>query len=171
VKQEHDNWQSAAKAWLDWLIFPRDFDVQSNRGAVASLRRHRDVLFHEFRDHTIGNWDNPAKSPMYLFRPMARIAFPMAAKASGRNQDDFAKAMVELAVHKQHDYGTQNIIQGGWVGIVVNVSNKVERLDNLLVTAMRKPRTDSVADAWADSLGYSLVACLVSADHFTLPLA
>jgi hypothetical protein len=168
VKQEHEDWQSAATFWLHWMVGEGNFDTQSNRGAVASLKRHRDVLIHEFRNHVIGEWDPPLTSPSYLFKPMARIAFPMAAKASGRSQDNFAKAMVELAARKQHDYGTGNIDQGGWVGIVVNVSNKVERLSNLLDG--RRPKTDSIADAWADVLGYSLIAAMVQADHFTLPL-
>jgi hypothetical protein len=170
MKEEFISWETAAEFWLNWMIGDAPLDLQSARGAVASLRRHRDVLLHEFRDHTIGDWHAPATSPAYLFKPLARVAYPMAAKAAGRSQGQFAVEMVELAARKQHDYGTGNIDQGGWVGIVVNTSNKVERLDNLTGGA-RVPKTDSVADAWADVVGYSMIGCMKHADHFNLPLS
>lgn len=170
VKAEFKTWAEAAEFWLDWIIFPREFDMQTTRGAVASLKRHRDVLFHEFRGHTIGEWRTPTQSPSYLFRHLARVAFPQGAKAAGRSHDAWRATILETVVQRQQKYGPTNITQGGWVGLVVRTSDKVARLDNMVEWGRGAFADESVADTWLDVVGYSGVACMSHADHFSLPL-
>jgi hypothetical protein len=172
MMDEHKDWESAARFWVDWIAKPDQFDVMSNRGAVAALRRHHEVLLHEFREHRIGDWQKPQQSPGYLFRNLARIAFPMGAKVAGRNHADWAKVIHETICQRQRKYGHTNVLQGGWIGLVVRVGDKVSRLDNM-VTAWGRfhSRDESVADTWLDIVGYSVISAMQNADQFELELA
>ncbi len=78
-----------------------------------------------------------------------------------------AESIANLIVSKQKDYGTGNILAFGADGILVRVSDKVERLKNLRGKgAMNEPQTDS----WRDLAGYSILALMLEKNWFTLPL-
>ena len=58
---------------------------------------------------------------------------------------------------KQRDYGSTNISKFGQVGVLVRVSDKVERLTNLIQSA-RVPNNESVEDSWQDLSIYGAIA-------------
>ena len=62
---------------------------------------------------------------------------------------------------KQRDYGSTNISKFGQVGVLVRVSDKVERLTNLIQSA-RVPSNESVEDSWQDLSIYGAIARVVN---------
>ena len=69
---------------------------------------------------------------------------------------------VALMDQKQQDYGKGNLGKFGEEGILVRLSDKLGRLENLL-KGKDAPSNESVLDTWADSANYALIGQLISA--------
>ena len=72
---------------------------------------------------------------------------------------DVAEEIACLLDRKSQDYGTENIKKFGSYGVLVRVSDKVERLINL----SRKEgqvNFESVEDSWKDIAGYAILALI-----------
>jgi hypothetical protein len=70
-----------------------------------------------------------------------------------------AEEIACLLDRKGQDYGTENIKKFGSYGVLVRVSDKVERLINL----SRKEgqvNFESVEDSWKDIAGYAILALI-----------
>lgn len=81
------------------------------------------------------------------------------------DREDEAK----LLCSKQHDYGHENILAFGMLGVLVRVSDKVARLNNLLGSG-RTPANEALSDTYADLVGYAAIAHMLSNETFTLEL-
>ena len=72
---------------------------------------------------------------------------------------DVAEEIASLLDRKRADYGAENIKKFGSQGVLVRVSDKVERLINL---SKREgtPNFESVEDTWKDIAGYAILALI-----------
>ena len=70
-----------------------------------------------------------------------------------------ALEIAELLDQKRADYGAENIKKFGSYGVLVRVSDKVERLINLS-KRNNKPNFESVEDTWRDIAGYAILALI-----------
>lgn len=77
-----------------------------------------------------------------------------------------AKEALKLALEniclfdmKQRDYGSSNISGFGEFGVLVRMTDKMERLKNLW--KMEKPKNESINDSYVDLSNYALIALLV----------
>jgi hypothetical protein len=70
-----------------------------------------------------------------------------------------AEEIACLLDRKGQDYGTENIKKFGSYGVLVRVSDKVERLINLS-KRNNKPNFESVEDTWRDIAGYAILALI-----------
>ena len=77
--------------------------------------------------------------------------------------------MSTLLARKQHDYGHKNITKFGMQGVLVRLSDKVERLINLK-THKSEAKNESLLDTLRDIVGYSVVALMLNDETFTLEL-
>lgn len=68
---------------------------------------------------------------------------------------------IQLLDKKQQDYGPGNISAFGEHGVLVRLSDKFERLKNLLTNRRRKPRNEPIIDSWRDISNYGVIAILV----------
>lgn len=88
--------------------------------------------------------------------------------SSGSLDDEtlFAKELVtlfDLWKRKHKSYGSSNLDKFGIRGILIRVSDKVERLINLIWKDVKNPLTDeSSTDTWADIAVYCIIAGLMS---------
>lgn len=85
-----------------------------------------------------------------------------------------------LMVRKQADYGPGNISEFGELGVLVRLSDKLERLKHLLlarddagrvVFRPGDPLNESVDDTYRDVLNYALIALMLRQGRWTLPFA
>jgi len=74
--------------------------------------------------------------------------------------------MVPLIVSRQRKYGTGNIMKFETRGIIIRMSDKIERLRNMGGDFA----DDSVVDAYMDLVGYAVIHWMCAHDYFTLPL-
>lgn len=87
----------------------------------------------------------------------------------------FAPARIEslhhifgLVTEKQHDYGHSNIDAFGPDGIVVRMSDKAARIENLIVKGA-DPENEPLIDSFTDLVGYASIALLVQGKAFHKP--
>ena len=71
-----------------------------------------------------------------------------------------AEEIACLLDNKRHDYGTENIKKFGAKGCLVRVSDKVERLINLVWNGDCQPHFESLEDTWEDIAGYAVLALM-----------
>lgn len=80
-----------------------------------------------------------------------------------------SQKMIDLLVKKQHDYGHENILGFGLLGLCIRVSDKIARLISLDKRGS-KPHNESVIDTWTDIVGYATIAKMLETKTFTLDL-
>jgi len=71
--------------------------------------------------------------------------------------NEIANEIVDMLDSKHADYGEGNLLKFGEKGILIRVSDKVERLLNLLKNSTN-PNNESVEDTWEDIAGYAIQA-------------
>lgn len=69
--------------------------------------------------------------------------------------------LVKLLDKKNQDYSSANIAKFGLQGIVVRLSDKIERLTNLIKTN-GESNFESIEDTLRDIAGYGLIGIIVS---------
>ena len=77
--------------------------------------------------------------------------------------------MCNLLASKQHDYGHGNITAFGLKGVLVRLSDKVERLINLK-SKKSKAQNESLFDTLRDIVGYCVIALMLNDETFNLEL-
>lgn len=77
--------------------------------------------------------------------------------------------IVALLCRKQHDYGHGNILSFGMVGVVVRLSDKVARYENLSAKG-EQGVAEPLEDALLDEVGYAVIAQMLMDGTFTLNL-
>lgn len=89
--------------------------------------------------------------------------------------DNHVAYTLRTLAQKQHDYGHDNIDGGpgkgfGVRGILVRMSDKKARLDNLYRRGVRNALFETIEDTWLDLFGYSIIALMLLNNTFRLPL-
>ena len=77
--------------------------------------------------------------------------------------------MSTLLASKQHDYGHGNITAFGLQGVLVRLSDKIERLINLK-SKIGKAKNESLTDTLRDIVGYCVIALMLNDETFSLEL-
>ena len=76
------------------------------------------------------------------------------------NIDDVIEGIADVLVAKHHDYGEENLVEFGELGILVRSSDKVARLKNLL-DKKGIVNGESREDTWKDLAGYAIQALIL----------
>lgn len=75
------------------------------------------------------------------------------------------KEIEKLLIEKNKMYGDENIIKIGKEGIIIRITEKIERLKYLLKNKKdfeKEPREDS----WKDIAGYSIIGLMLERDKW-----
>lgn len=89
--------------------------------------------------------------------------------SSPEKVEKLLEEMKQVLIEKQFDYGHGNILKFGEFGVLVRVSDKIERLKTLLENNAT-PKNESIYDSWKDLSNYGIIALLLRRKTFTLPL-
>lgn len=76
--------------------------------------------------------------------------------------------LYELIVRKQKDYGPGNIESFGTAGVIVRLSDKIERLKNLHANGV-EPENESLQDTCMDIANYGVILLLLQRDQVFHP--
>ena len=80
-----------------------------------------------------------------------------------------AISIANIVVRKQRDYGPANITTFGLEGVMIRLSDKINRLINLLQN-QKDPENESVEDTLIDISGYAIIGLMLQHKTFTQPL-
>ena len=80
-----------------------------------------------------------------------------------------AMGVANIVVRKQKDYGPANITTFGLEGVMIRLSDKINRLINLLQN-QKDPENESVEDTLIDISGYAIIGLMLQHKTFTRPL-
>jgi hypothetical protein len=69
------------------------------------------------------------------------------------------REMEGVFVKKHKDYGKGNILDTGELGIAFRISDKMNRLKNLMATGT-KPQNETIEETWTDIGVYAVIALM-----------
>lgn len=75
------------------------------------------------------------------------------------------KKTLETFLKKHKDYGKDNILDMGELGIAFRISEKFNRIKHLLMSGS-KPSNESIEDSWIDIAVYAVIAVLLKRGWF-----
>jgi hypothetical protein len=150
-----NNWEQSASQWVMHIA---SFATEIKEADVTKLQRlitsGRVCLFDQ------------DELPVSLL--WTEIAIQAVQDLRMREQWDSGE-MCSLLVSNQHDYGHGNITSFGMKGVLVRLSDKVERLINLK-SKKSKAQNESVVDTLRDIVGYCVIALMLNDETFNLEL-
>lgn len=164
VEAPASTWEEAARRASSWLW--NRYEAQpSEVNAVVVTSRFFDGIAEEAfgREHNHQTW---------LIDRFANLGARAlwGANLSTIEIGPHLQDVVELIASKQADYGHGNILRFGIDGIIVRLSDKLARLENLTRTG-KSARNEALSDTWNDIVGYSIIAIMLLKGTFELPLA
>jgi predicted nucleotide modification protein, DUF1599 family len=92
----------------------------------------------------------------------------MAVKDPQYLNEAFEKVLAEMLatfIKKNKDYGKDNILDTGELGIAFRVNDKVRRLQNLL-DKKQQPKNECIDETWLDIAVYSIIAIILRNGQF-----
>lgn len=149
-----NNWQEACWAQLE--------DVNEGRAIMTSdggLNKLQSLLI----TYVDEKGDPFAPDVRELFTSIALYAI---SHCRGSDKWDL-NAVHELLCKKQADYGHENILAFGDIGICVRMSDKIARIKNL---RNKNAMNESIEDSWIDLLGYAIIGLMLLSNTFQLEL-
>lgn len=148
-----DNWDEAAEAILDeWHTL-----TKSERANHQHLNSYRKTLAKAVREQR--------DIPRLDIIDVAHVAIGELKAQKQWDKDE----MLGLLVRKQRDYGHENILAFGHVGIAIRMCDKLSRLNSLL-TSGATPSNESLIDTWMDLVGYAVISEMLYLEVFELEL-
>ena len=72
----------------------------------------------------------------------------------------YARVVAALLTKKNMDYGPGNIAEFGMHGVLVRLSDKIERLKHLLLNDMT-PSNEAIEDTLLDIAGYAIIGRMI----------
>lgn len=151
-----DTWEQSATQWVMYLA-----GIENIRGIMPITSRMRatiDTL------EEVYNSREDVSGTQQAFELIATMAINEL-----REQESWDTGhLVSTLCKKQHDYGHENINRFGTYGVIVRLSDKVERLDNL--GKIDTPHNESKQDTLLDIVGYCVIALMLMDNTFNLEL-
>lgn len=98
-------------------------------------------------------------------RATVASAVRMRSKILYGNENVYTDEFTMVFIKKQQDYGPYNIAKFGEAGIIVRLSDKLERMKHLLKKGI-KPNNESLTDTVIDIANYCVILKLVLDDRW-----
>ena len=151
-----NTWEQSASQWVMHIASfthtdPKKVNIDKLQKLISSGR----VCLFENND-----------TPVSLL--WTEIAIEAIQELRCRDEWDSGQMSVLLA-SKQHDYGHGNITAFGLQGVLVRLSDKVERLINLK-SRTGTAKNESLVDTLRDIVGYCVIALMLNDETFNLDL-
>ena len=72
--------------------------------------------------------------------------------------EKISKEIADMLIKKNHDYGDDNLVKRGLLGIIIRMEDKLARLDNLYIVPKKPHVEESLEDTLKDIAGYAINA-------------
>jgi hypothetical protein len=126
----------------------------SGAGEGYSLEEAEAALQAYFKEIMKGT--KPSKSNASVFYMVRNGALSILRSESNQSAESILDASYRLGVAKNRDYGTDNILKYGVIGIIVRLNDKISRLMHLLKgRAAAMVLDEKIEDTAMDMINYS----------------
>lgn len=150
--------------------------VVNFRAAVDRIMEHSEwdtkapgfaMLLHDMNDFFWGRFKKPKDIEGFMdekfFLELARISLRGASLASGKSEAQVSTECFELGVKKNKDYGSDNILRFGTMGLIVRMGDKINRLNNLVKNGgNRMVEDEKEIDTMMDVFNYATYGMMLS---------
>lgn len=151
-----DTWGQAAGQWVTYFSSMSDAEVEANIPLLMSLRDNAAIAVRMNLEPSSVIWNSVAKNAVNELRMLG-------CWDTGR--------MIRTLCSKQNDYGHGNINKFGITGVLVRLSDKIERLSNLKEKGEEYyVANESFVDTLVDIVGYCVIAQMLNDETFNLKL-
>lgn len=79
--------------------------------------------------------------------------------------DEELTKLLKIFIKKNKDYGKDNILDNGELGIIFRINDKLRRLQNLAIKGA-EPENESCYENWQDIAVYAVIALLLRDERF-----
>jgi predicted DNA-binding protein YlxM (UPF0122 family) len=148
-----DTWEESASQWM--------LSIGDTEGQRPSSIGYMEDTIEYMRQSVLADQEPRSDAFLLLGKRTAALIRELEEWDTGE--------MLSMVVGKQRDYGHGNINSFGLVGIVVRLSDKIERYKNLMLKK-REPSHESLVDTLKDIVGYCLIALMFLDGTFQLKL-
>ncbi|MEM0074390.1 MAG: nucleotide modification associated domain-containing protein [Candidatus Micrarchaeaceae archaeon] len=97
-----------------------------------------------------------------FFRKLAEIAISGASQMTNKPVPEIGKECYELGVRKNKDYGSDNILKFGTMGVIVRIGDKINRLNNMFKTGTQEVKDEKQLDTLMDIFNYAIYGIMLS---------
>lgn len=156
-------WGEAARRIVHAIYLLFSSDAPPASPAIGDIKNQFNNLYAFYQN-------NPG---LPLYGHAALLGANTLAAATNEFREHFPgeDEIVETLCRKQSDYGPENVVRFGEMGILVRLHDKIARLENLKTKAgALRPLNETILDNWQDLIGYCAILAMFAAGEFTLPL-
>jgi predicted DNA-binding protein (UPF0251 family) len=150
-----ETWEQSASQWVMHIASFATEEIETNNAKLMRLCESAKKCLFDSDD-----------LPVSLL--WTEIGIEAIQELRLRNSWDSGE-MCNLLISKQHDYGHRNITAFGLRGVLVRLSDKIERLNNLK-SKKSKAKNESMLDTLRDIVGYCVIALMLNDETFDLEL-
>ncbi|MGC9037284.1 MAG: hypothetical protein ACP5IK_01035 [Candidatus Micrarchaeia archaeon] len=97
-----------------------------------------------------------------FFEKIAQLALNSAEKTTGKDAKEIANSCYELGLKKNKDYGADNILKFGTMGLIVRIGDKINRLNNLMKNGTAAVAEEKLVDTIEDIFNYAVYGIMLS---------
>ena len=73
---------------------------------------------------------------------------------------------IEVLIKKKNEmYGDENIVKIGKQGVILRITDKIERLKNLFEKKIN-PHEETIEDTWQDIISYSVIGLMLERNRW-----
>ena len=159
--QEMDRLYNWAEGCSPALRSPEDIDDEPN--FLTEIRTLLDSIVERYNEGGKIDWEIAGIYACSLFHLIDTDMYFSDPRSASEH-------VFALICEKQHDYGHGNILAFGLLGVLVRISDKVARLENLLAPGRGRPKNESISDSLIDLMGYAIIAKMLIDGKFEAPL-
>ncbi len=102
-----------------------------------------------------------------FFEKIAQLALCGAERATGKEAKEIADSCYALGLKKNKDYGSDNILKFGTMGLIVRIGDKINRLANLVKSGSSAVSDEKIADTIEDIFNYAVYGMMLSRGKWT----
>lgn len=151
----YDSWARNFKAAVDEVL-----------ALSEPQAKNFEELLKDINDEFWGKFKKPEDikdfSDDLFFEKIAQIALNAAEKFTGKEVKEIADECYQLGLRKNKDYGADNILKFGTMGIIVRIGDKINRLNNLVKNGSASVADEKLADTLEDIFNYAVYGLMLS---------
>lgn len=118
--------------------------------------------FEQLKEQIKYLFSNYSKSSSTMFSDLTENLIKSMLNVIGKNKSDVINDCVKIALKKNKDYGSSNILDFGKIGLLVRLNDKISRIINLEKNKNRQVLDETIVDTAEDIINYAVYLEMLS---------